>query len=118
MDANSRTKKIALKFDRADSRVNAGMFARIKLNTRVYENVVTVPTEALVQSRGISGVYTVIGDRAVFKEISTGVSIDGQVEITSGLSKGEAVVTQGQQLLSEGARVRVIQTAAPRGSEA
>jgi multidrug efflux pump subunit AcrA (membrane-fusion protein) len=117
MDANSRTKKIALRFDRNDSRVNAGMFARIKLNTRVYDNVVTVPAEALVQSRGISGVYTVVGDRALFKEISAGVAIDGMVEIKSGLNKGEAVVIQGQQLLSDGARVRVIQTVAPRGSE-
>ncbi|MDR3303390.1 MAG: efflux RND transporter periplasmic adaptor subunit [Treponema sp.] len=117
MDAASRTKKIALKLDKHDARVNAGMFARIKLNTRVYEHVVTIPADALVQSRGITGVYAVIGDRVVLREVVTGVTIDNKLEIKSGLTKGEAVVTQGQQVLTDGARVRVIQ-AATRGSEA
>jgi multidrug efflux pump subunit AcrA (membrane-fusion protein) len=109
LDPVSRTKKITLAFDRNDPRINAGMFARVKLNTTRYRNVVSVPSEALVEKGGKSGVYLLDGgDAAVFQEIVPGVSIDGATEIRSGLSGGEKVVIQGQQYLSDGARVRDI----------
>ncbi|MDR1177277.1 MAG: efflux RND transporter periplasmic adaptor subunit, partial [Spirochaetaceae bacterium] len=41
LDAASRTKLITLAFDRNDSRINAGMFARIKINARTYADVLT-----------------------------------------------------------------------------
>ena len=40
LDAASRTKQVILNFDKKDSRVNAGMFAKVKLYTVDYVNVV------------------------------------------------------------------------------
>jgi multidrug efflux pump subunit AcrA (membrane-fusion protein) len=109
LDPVSRTKKITLAFDRNDPRINAGMFACVKLNTTRYRNVVSIPSEALVEKNGKSGVYLLDGgEAAVFQEIVPGVSIDGATEIRSGLSGGEQVVIQGQQYLSDGAKVRDI----------
>jgi multidrug efflux pump subunit AcrA (membrane-fusion protein) len=113
LDAASRTKLITLTFDRNDSRINAGMFARIKINTRTYNNVLTVPLEALVNKHGESTVY-VLRDtttdlpRVERRGVETGVTLNGWTEIRSGLEEGEAVVVQGQQLLSGGETVRVI----------
>jgi multidrug efflux pump subunit AcrA (membrane-fusion protein) len=113
VDPVSRTKKIALRFTQNDPRVNAGMFARIKLNTRSYENVVSIPQEAVTDRRGTPVVYVVnSGDltapTVTMREIETGARVDGEVEIKSGLAAGEAVVVQGQQFLTDGAAVRVI----------
>jgi multidrug efflux pump subunit AcrA (membrane-fusion protein) len=115
VDPVSRTKQIILKFLREDSRINPGMFARMKLNTRAYQNVVSVPEDAVVENRGTTVVYVVSsgnegGDaaRVSVREIAAGVSVDGEVEIKSGLDGGEAVVVQGQQFLTDGAAVRVI----------
>jgi multidrug efflux pump subunit AcrA (membrane-fusion protein) len=109
VDPISRTKKVILNFDRQDSRINPGMFARIKLKTRVYADVISVPSEALTEVRGISGVYIVEASSvARFIEVETGVSVDGETEIKSGLTGNEAVVIQGQQFLSGGAAVRII----------
>jgi RND family efflux transporter MFP subunit len=116
VDPTSRTRRIILNFDRQDSRVSPGMFARIKLKTRVYTDVVSVPAEALTEVRGISGVYIVEatdgGDQntgtAKFIEIEGGVSVDGETEIKSGLTGNEKVVVQGQQFLSSSAAVRII----------
>ena len=109
LDPVSRTKKITLAFDRNDPRINAGMFAHVKLNTIRYRAVVSIPSEALIEKDGKSGVYLLDGgDAAVFKEIVPGISIDGATEVRSGLSGGEQVVTQGQQYLSDGAKVRVV----------
>jgi multidrug efflux pump subunit AcrA (membrane-fusion protein) len=110
VDAASRTKRIVLDFAVQDSRINAGMFAGIKLNTRNYKNVIAVPAEAIVELRGVNGVYALddSGERARFREITAGVTVDGETEIRSGLEAGAFVVVQGQQFLTDGAKVRVI----------
>ena len=112
LDPVSRTKQIVLAFIREDSRINPGMFARIKLNTRTYHEVISVPEEAIVENRGTTVVYVVSAeaDRVSVREITAGVSVDGEVEIKSGLESGEAVVVQGQQFLTDGAAIRVIPT--------
>jgi multidrug efflux pump subunit AcrA (membrane-fusion protein) len=114
VDPVSRTKKIALRFTKDDPRINAGMFARIKLNTRSYENVVSIPQEAVQEKRGTPVVYVintggdVTAPTVAIREVQTGVSVDGEVEITGGLEAGEAVVVQGQQFLTDGAAVRIL----------
>ncbi|MDR1175179.1 MAG: efflux RND transporter periplasmic adaptor subunit [Treponema sp.] len=125
VDPVSRTKQIILRFIHEDPRINPGMFARIKLNTRTYEQVLSIPEDAIVENRGAKIVYVVSNGsvqggnepggampeetaRVSMKKIEAGVSVDGEVEIKSGLVSGEAVVIQGQQFLSDGAAVRVI----------
>ena len=110
VDPVSRTKKITMRFDRNDSRINAGMFARVKLNTRTYQNVISIPQEALVEHRGKTVVYVLINDAShvEMREVVTGVNVDREMEIKSGLQPNESVVVQGQQFLTDGAPVRVI----------
>ncbi|MDR1316618.1 MAG: efflux RND transporter periplasmic adaptor subunit [Spirochaetales bacterium] len=108
IDSASRTKLITLKFDSYDRRVNAGMFARLRINTINYSGVLAVPAQAVLNKHGVSVVYVTRGGRAELRQVGSGVTINGFTEITSGLSAGERVVIQGQQLLSAGAAVRVI----------
>jgi RND family efflux transporter MFP subunit len=108
LDPVSRTKKITMRFDQNDPRVNPGMFARVKLNTRTYENVVSVPQEAVVEHRGKTVVYVLEDTNVRAQEVSTGVNVDREVEIKNGLTAGEVVVVQGQQFLTDGALVRVL----------
>ena len=113
LDSASRTKLINLKFDQNDDRVKAGMFARISINTRSYTDVLIIPSEAVVSNRGVDTVFVLGLDNTgqpfvTRREVSTGVTLQGLTEIKSGLAQGEAVVVQGQQLLSGGERVRVI----------
>ena len=113
LDSASRTKLVTLVFDRNDSRINAGMFARVRINTRTYKDVLTVPAPALVNKHGEYRVYvlrdTVTGQPyAEARGVEAGVSLDGWTEIRSGLDEGETALVQGQQLLSGGETVRVI----------
>jgi multidrug efflux pump subunit AcrA (membrane-fusion protein) len=89
------------------------MFARIKINTRTYADVLAVPVEALVNKRGEIAVYVLrdtITDlpRVEKRGVETGATLNGWTEIRAGLEEGEAVVVQGQQLLSGGETVRVV----------
>jgi multidrug efflux pump subunit AcrA (membrane-fusion protein) len=113
IDSASRTKLITLTFDENDSRINAGMFVRVRLNTRSYDDVITVPAEALINRHGENHVYVLqngeAGEaRVEQRTVVAGVTLEGRTEIISGLAAGEAVVVQGQQLLSGGETVRVI----------
>ncbi|MDR1301044.1 MAG: efflux RND transporter periplasmic adaptor subunit [Treponema sp.] len=123
LDPASRTKKVTLRFMAHDRRINPGMFARVKLNTRIYQNVVSIPQEALVENRGSPVVYVLdtngAGEtaRVYTREVVAGVNIDGETEIKEGLSAGEPVVVQGQQFLTNGAQVRVIGSSEQRGQQ-
>jgi multidrug efflux pump subunit AcrA (membrane-fusion protein) len=108
LDSASRTKLITLQFEQNDERINAGMFARVRINTKDYQNALAIPAEALINKHGVSVVYVTMDGRVELREISAGITIDGLTEIRSGLSEGEIIVIQGQQLLSSGAAVRVI----------
>ncbi|MDR3342073.1 MAG: efflux RND transporter periplasmic adaptor subunit [Treponema sp.] len=108
LDSASRTKLITLRFDRNDRRINAGMFARVRINTKNYPDALAIPVEAVIHKHSVRAVYVAQNSRAELREIVTGVTIDGLIEIKSGLTAGEIVVIQGQQLLSDGAVVRVI----------
>jgi multidrug efflux pump subunit AcrA (membrane-fusion protein) len=110
VDPASRTKSITLRFVNEDPRVNPGMFARLKLNTRTYENVISIPQDAVVQIRGSTAVFVLsdTADQVNIREVSIGVTVDGEVEIKNGLSPGDKVVVQGQQFLTDGAAVRVL----------
>jgi multidrug efflux pump subunit AcrA (membrane-fusion protein) len=110
VDPTSRTKSIILRLINEDTRVNPGMFARLKLNTRTYENVISIPQDAVVQIRGSTAVFILsdTGGEVHIREVSLGVTVDGEVEIKSGLSAGDKVVVQGQQFLTDGVAVRVL----------
>ena len=110
IDPVSRAMKVTMRFDRSDPRIIPGMFARVRLNTRTYQNVVSIPQEALVEHRGKTVVYVLNNETShvEMREVSTGVTVNREVEIRNGLASGEAVVVQGQQFLTDGAIVRVI----------
>jgi multidrug efflux pump subunit AcrA (membrane-fusion protein) len=109
VDTGSRTKKIVLDFEKPDKRVNSGMFARIKLYTREYAGVISIPTGAIVETRGKTFVYVIEEPGSVrLREVTVGAVVDDLSEIKSGLADGEPVVIQGQQFLFDGAAVRVI----------
>ena len=108
LDRASRTLEIRLTVDPPDARVQSGMFAAVKLITLRRERVLAVPKECLVTSSGATGVFVVGADNmAHMRNVKTGLSSDGFVEIVSGLTAGERVVQRGQNVLADGATVRV-----------
>ncbi|MBQ5876941.1 MAG: efflux RND transporter periplasmic adaptor subunit, partial [Treponema sp.] len=49
VDAATRTKEIILNFDKKDSRINAGMFAKVKLFIAKYAGHIAIPKDAVVE---------------------------------------------------------------------
>ena len=123
VDAASRTKEIILTFDKQDSRINAGMFAKVVLYTVDYSGQVTMPTDSLVTKDDKYYAFVLGEDgRVSRREVTVGKTVDSVTQLLSGVSEGERVVVEGQTSLSDGAQVRDItnglQQEAPAGDRA
>ena len=94
-----------------------GGFAKVKLSFEPDENALMIPTQAVIpQARG-KKVYVVKNGAAAFVDVTTGVRDSVMVQITSGLNKGDTVITTGLLGLKPDAKVIVRQvTNSPRKS--
>ncbi|MFP4565895.1 MAG: efflux RND transporter periplasmic adaptor subunit [Spirochaetaceae bacterium] len=118
VDPATRTMGITLEFLRPDSRIKAGMFVGIRLVTAARRDVVKVQSEAVVRRFDAPYVFVVTEDDTVEqREVTLGISIGNQTEIVEGVEADEQVVIQGQSLLDDGARVRVIDEVEPLPQE-
>ena len=87
----------------------SGMFADVTFHTAVSESAVVVPSEAILTSSDKQYVFIVENGAAKRVDITTGLTGSGMTEVTSGLDAGEQLVTVGQQYLSDGDAVRVVE---------
>lgn len=113
VDETSRTKQVYLIFDTTDSRINAGMYVRIKLNTILHKNIISIPTDAIISEDEKSYVYVLNSDNSVKKtEVQTGANVDAKTEIIFGLEENQRIVVNGMQVLSDGVKVREVEAKA------
>ena len=110
LDPVSRTLRIRLGFTGpTDSRIKAGMFATVSLVTSTSRDVPVIPRTAVINTYGSFIVFTVDDQNIVSRrEISLGLENESFVEVTGGLEAGEVVVSAGQNFLTDGDPVRIV----------
>ena len=98
-----------MNFDKHYDKVNAGMFARVKLFTVDYGGYPVISQDAFVENSDEYYLYVVKDDSSVTKrKVTRGKSVDGYNQVIDGLSAGEVVVVEGMLSLYEGAKVKDI----------
>jgi RND family efflux transporter MFP subunit len=86
----------------------AGAPVRVDIVTDEHPNALAVPVEAVLHEDDDTYVMVAGSDQKAHKQkVTTGLSTAKQLEITSGLKAGDAVIVQGQQGLPDGAPVSV-----------
>jgi len=94
-----------------ESLARPGSFARVTIDTGVRENAVLTPRRAVIRGGGGNHLFVVEDGRAVRREVTLGVEMEGPagavVEVAGGLEAGEQVVVAGQGTLAPGAHVDV-----------
>ena len=109
VDETSRTVETILVFDRKDNRITAGMFSKIKLYLKTYEDAVVVPETAIAQRNDVNVVFTIDSDgKAKAVPITSDVVVDGMVRVLSGISVGEYIITEGINAIQDGVLVSVL----------
>jgi multidrug efflux pump subunit AcrA (membrane-fusion protein) len=111
LDPASRTLRIRLEFQgRLDPRIRAGMYATVSLVTASRANVPVIPRASLINTYGEWIVFVVDkNNTARRRTVQTGLENEDIVEIIGGLESGETVVVVGQNFLSDGEPVRVVE---------
>ena len=104
------TYPITVKVDDPKGLIKAGMFAEVRLISARKENVVAVPSDAVITSSGEKKVVVLNddGETVSLKNVTVGVDNGTMAEITEGLSTGEKLVVKGQTYVKDGEKVNVV----------
>jgi len=120
VDLASRTMEVRVNIRDTGNKLKPGMFAKVKVITERKNDVVKIPSAAVINRFGEQYVYVTAKDEEnpeidiVKKRIVTqGIMIDGVAEIVDGLATDEEVVVRGQTLLDDGSRVNIIERITP-----
>jgi|GEM_PF-174051 len=91
-----------------------GALAQVEviLQTRIG---VGVPAQSVVQRSGADVVFTVQEGRARALPVQLGLEMDGWREILSGVDENTPIVSMGQSMLDDGARVRLLEQKKEQG---
>jgi len=109
LDPASRTLRIRLRFVNPDPRIKAGMFATINLITNRKTDIPVIPRIAVINTYGSWIVFVADSNNVAHrKEVKLGLDNEELVEILDGISMGDLVITAGQNFLSDGDPVRIV----------
>jgi HlyD family secretion protein len=137
--------KVVIALDDPPDEIRPGLSCTAKVTTATRRNVLTAPIQALtVRQKGdleynntpgheasatltpaagkaakeeIQGVFVISGDKAVFRKVETGISGATDIEVLSGLSEGDQIVTGSFKVirtLRNQARIKVENTTAAK----
>jgi membrane fusion protein, heavy metal efflux system len=96
VDPQNRTAPIIYEVPNPDGRLRIGMSATVHLETHHTEEGLAIPESALVDADGRFVAYVQIsGETFEKRDLEPGIRDNGHVQILSGLSEGERVVTKG-----------------------
>jgi RND family efflux transporter MFP subunit len=111
VDPISRTLRIRLRFSgRMDPRIKAGMFATVSLVTSTRQDVPVIKRESVINTYGSWIVFAVNEKNiAARREVALGLENELFIEVLKGVDVGDLVVSEGQNFLSDGDLVRIIE---------
>ena len=108
VDATTGTIRVTLEVQGA-GKLRPGMFANVYLEVDRHEDALTIPKSALsLESLGDT-VYVVNGDVAARRPIELGYEEADTVEVVSGLEEGDHVIVVGQDGLSDGTPILILE---------
>ncbi|MDP4161403.1 MAG: efflux RND transporter periplasmic adaptor subunit [Bacillota bacterium] len=107
-DPKTQLYPIKISMQNPDGLIKPGMFAKAELTTEEKPDVLAVKSEAVVLKNGKTIVYLVQGDKAVPKEVATGLDTGVEIEILKGLNINDKVIVKGQTLVDEGSTVKIV----------
>jgi membrane fusion protein, multidrug efflux system len=109
-DIFAHTYKIKIGIQNNTLKIKPGMVCNVKLAYSKNDNIITVPSQAiLIDNTGKNYVYLIDSNanKAVRRYIQIGKPTNNGIEIKQGLDENDLVVISGQQKLSEGSIIKI-----------
>jgi RND family efflux transporter MFP subunit len=90
-----------------DAQLKPGTFARVRLDTSLVEQVLTIPYAAMQYRYGVYRAFAVDGDRLEAHELKTGDRVGDRMEILDGLKNSDRVALTDVDTLTDGMKIAV-----------
>ena len=110
VDPRTGTVKVTCQVSGATPGLRPGSFVRVRVQTDMHPEVLTVPKRALVPEGADIYVFKADADSVIKTEVVTGLANHLNVEVTDGLAAGDRVVTVGHGALKTGSKIRELKT--------
>jgi membrane fusion protein (multidrug efflux system) len=108
IDQGTGTVKLTAYLDNPDFSIRPGTFVRVKVTAATHDSALTIPRRALLSENDTHYVFVAHSDTTARVEVEAGIT-DGQyVEILSGLSVGDPVITIGHGGLKSGDKIKIV----------
>ncbi len=107
IDVTTRTLQVRASAPNKSGKFFPGAFAKINFPLNVYENVVMIPTEAIIPILKGEKVFVSKNGKAQEVIVKTGLRTDKTVEILDGIQKGDTVITTGIMQLKPGSLLKI-----------
>jgi len=107
LEKKTRTAKVRIEFDNSDLKLKPDMFAKVVLSVNQQDDALVIPSEAIIRSGTREQVF-VMRSAGKFEPrmVKTGLSSNGDTQITDGLSEGEEIVVSAQFLIDSESKLR------------
>ena len=103
----NRSLKVHAVVENTDKNITAGSFAKVAFDMGDNNDAIMVPTQAIIPEARDKKVIVYNGGNADFKIVTTGTRDSAKVEILSGLSIGDTVITTGLLSIKPGSRIKL-----------
>ena len=108
VNEETRTFSGYITINNPELKLRPGMFAKGEIITLQKDSVLFIPKDIINARRGMRNVFTVEQNRAVEKNIKTGISDDRYIEVTEGLTEGDKIVVKGYEFLRNRGKVKIM----------
>lgn len=116
VDDATRTTKVRVELGNLDGKLKPNMFASVAIKSPLNETLV-IPTSSLIDT-GLRKIVFISQDESVFvkRDIVTGQESNGFIQVLSGLTEGDVVVTQAAFLIDSQTQLGAYGSHAGHGS--
>jgi membrane fusion protein (multidrug efflux system) len=108
VDRTNGTVKVTLEVHDPERLLRPGNFARVRLRTGSFQNVMVLPRRAMLEEDGEHYVFVAHGDTVSKAVIQLGAASGDTAQVLAGLAEGDTVITVGQGGLKQGARIKPV----------
>jgi membrane fusion protein (multidrug efflux system) len=108
VDPATGTVKVTIEVRDRTRRLKPGMFARVNIVHDVHLNAMLVPKDAIIAEDRESCVFVVRDSTAYRRTVETGFVNSSHIEVLSGVSDGDTVVTIGKGGLKDSTKVEMV----------
>ncbi|MEP6597162.1 MAG: efflux RND transporter periplasmic adaptor subunit [Ginsengibacter sp.] len=103
----NRSLKVRAIVENTDNNITAGSFAKVNFDMGDNNNSIMVPTQAIIPQARDKKVIVYRNGIASFNTVVTGIRDSAKVEILSGLSIGDTIITTGLLSIKPGNKIKL-----------